>query len=165
MRRNLKLVADDGERRAQITRPIDIMAYVFAGNATFTIEGRKSRFTYNVSKSEEKEDGSCVFFVKVLTGPNNTADYSYLGIVPGRHGHPLPAFKLTKKSTAGWTAPSVVSFRWMWNALVTKDEENLATMAFYHEGRCGRCGRPLTVPESVERGIGPDCAQIMLEAA
>jgi hypothetical protein len=24
--------------------------------------------------------------------------------------------------------------------------------------RCRRCGRPLFAPESVERGIGPDCA-------
>jgi hypothetical protein len=27
----------------------------------------------------------------------------------------------------------------------------------HHENHCGRCGRTLTVPESVERGIGPDC--------
>jgi hypothetical protein len=26
-------------------------------------------------------------------------------------------------------------------------------------GRCGLCGRKLTDPESVERGIGPDCVQ------
>jgi hypothetical protein len=24
--------------------------------------------------------------------------------------------------------------------------------------RCKRCGRPLTDPESLERGVGPDCA-------
>jgi hypothetical protein len=25
-------------------------------------------------------------------------------------------------------------------------------------GRCKRCGRPLTDPASIERGVGPDCA-------
>ncbi len=30
-----------------------------------------------------------------------------------------------------------------------------------HEGRCGRCGRTLTVPESVTEGIGPECRKIM----
>jgi hypothetical protein len=30
----------------------------------------------------------------------------------------------------------------------------------WHEGRCGRCGRALTVPESVERGIGPECWEL-----
>ena len=28
-------------------------------------------------------------------------------------------------------------------------------------GACGRCGRPLTVPSSIDRGIGPDCAALM----
>lgn len=28
----------------------------------------------------------------------------------------------------------------------------------YHLGRCGRCGRALTVPSSVESGFGPECA-------
>ncbi|MGQ4872128.1 MAG: DUF6011 domain-containing protein, partial [Candidatus Thorarchaeota archaeon] len=25
----------------------------------------------------------------------------------------------------------------------------------WHEGKCGRCGRRLTVPESIESGYGP----------
>lgn len=31
-------------------------------------------------------------------------------------------------------------------------------LQIFHEGRCGRCGRVLTVPESVETGFGPECA-------
>jgi hypothetical protein len=27
------------------------------------------------------------------------------------------------------------------------------------QGRCKRCGARLTDPESIERGIGPDCAK------
>lgn len=27
--------------------------------------------------------------------------------------------------------------------------------------RCGRCGRPLTDPVSVARGIGPDCRRLV----
>jgi hypothetical protein len=34
----------------------------------------------------------------------------------------------------------------------------------HHEGRCCRCGRKLTVPESIETGLGPECAS-RLEAA
>jgi hypothetical protein len=30
-----------------------------------------------------------------------------------------------------------------------------------HAGKCGRCGRKLTVPQSIETGIGPECASIM----
>jgi hypothetical protein len=27
-----------------------------------------------------------------------------------------------------------------------------------HAGRCGRCARTLTVPSSIELGLGPECA-------
>jgi hypothetical protein len=30
-------------------------------------------------------------------------------------------------------------------------------MELWHEGRCGKCGRALTVPESIESGLGPVC--------
>jgi hypothetical protein len=30
-------------------------------------------------------------------------------------------------------------------------------VVIWHEGRCGRCGRRLTVPESIESGYGPEC--------
>jgi hypothetical protein len=29
----------------------------------------------------------------------------------------------------------------------------------HHNGHCARCGRMLTVPESLYTGFGPDCAQ------
>ena len=31
----------------------------------------------------------------------------------------------------------------------------------HHEGKCGRCGRKLTTPESCLRGIGPECWALM----
>lgn len=37
--------------------------------------------------------------------------------------------------------------------------QDLPECEVWHEGRCGRCGRKLTVPESIETGIGPDCAK------
>lgn len=48
-------------------------------------------------------------------------------------------------------------FAWLWRFLV--DEKPLPEgVQFWHEGRCGRCGRRLTVPGSIEIGFGPDCA-------
>jgi len=137
--------------RAQIARPIDIMTFLTAGNATFTLEGSKSRFTFRVARSK---DGK-LFFISVLTGPDNTADYAYVGVIRGSE------FALTAKSRMTKDTPSVVAFAWFWRALVHKDEEDLAKVRFFHECHCGRCGRPLTVPASVKRGIGPDCAEMM----
>jgi hypothetical protein len=53
-----------------------------------------------------------------------------------------------------------VAFRWFINNLMAKSAK-LAQVEFWHEGYCGRCGRELTVPESIERGLGPQCARRM----
>jgi Family of unknown function (DUF6011) len=67
---------------------------------------------------------------------------------PGGHGG--------QKSRVGREAPSAKAFDWAWRAL-TKGTMP-ANLEVWHEGRCGRCGRKLTVPESIARGIGPECA-------
>jgi len=66
-------------------------------------------------------------------------------------------FKYSSKSSIGPDAPSVVGFAWLIRALdAGRDVSSLALIT--HEGRCGRCGRLLTVPASVACGIGPECA-------
>lgn len=154
-RRNVEdAAAENGERRGRIERPTDILAFVLAGNSTFTLQGRTTRYTYRVRKSG---DGK-VSFVSVLAGPDNESDYVYVGIIRGK------AFELTAKSRMTEKSEPVKAFAWFWTALARKSEAHLGQLAFYHEGRCGRCGRKLTVPASVERGIGPECAGLM-EAA
>ena len=36
---------------------------------------------------------------------------------------------------------------------------DLRTVRALHSGCCGRCGRKLTVPESIDTGLGPVCAR------
>ena len=73
-----------------------------------------------------------------------------------------------KKSTIGKGAPSALAFRWLWAHLTERISVGpwLSTgkagflpisVRFWHEGRCGRCGRTLTDPESIKRGLGPVC--------
>jgi hypothetical protein len=35
--------------------------------------------------------------------------------------------------------------------------EDGGKLGMYHQGICCKCGLPLTVPESIENGIGPQC--------
>lgn len=122
--------------------------YALAGNATLTIRSSKTgnRFTYRIRQSEDKGDGKApVFFVALMNGPDNDESYIYLGtIFAGR-------FRLTAKSKVSKDAPSAIAFDWF-----SRNWESEA-VEVWHEGSCGRCGRKLTVPESIESGIGPVC--------
>lgn len=141
-----------GEGR-QLTRIEDVRTFLLAGNARFTLVSKRTatRFSYRIRASEDKR----VFFVGVLTGTNNEAHYAYLGTIRPAHleytwGH---------KSKIAASAPSSNGFAWFWDHV--RAGRLPATVEVWHEGRCGRCGRTLTVPQSIERGIGPDCAQQM----
>jgi hypothetical protein len=48
-----------------------------------------------------------------------------------------------------------VAFAWFWDRL--RNGNLPEQVEVHHEGRCGRCGRALTVPESIESGFGPEC--------
>lgn len=124
-------------------------AYALAGKAILTIRSTKTgtRFTYQITESKNNRPGQMpVYFVKLLNGADNTADYTYLGTIFA-HG-----FRTTAKSRIAATAPSFVAFEFL-----SRHWED-ARIEVWHEGRCGRCGRTLTVPESIESGIGPTCA-------
>jgi hypothetical protein len=128
----------------------DIRQFVFAGNATFTLESKSGvRFTYKVSTSK---DGGA-FFVGLLRGPDNNSDYAYMGMV--KPGEP---FTFTRASRVTRDALSAKGAVWFFDALLLEKESALPQFTFWHEGRCGRCGRRLTVPSSIASGIGPECA-------
>lgn len=129
--------------------------FILAGNAIFTVENTETgnRLTYHVRKAD---NASTLWFVSVLVGPNNndSGNYRYLGCIYSdrryRHG---------KKSYIAPDAQSAKVFKWIWprltgGTLPPQVEVN-------HAGYCGRCGRLLTVPESVKSGIGPKCAALM----
>lgn len=125
-------------------------AFLLAGNATFTVVSKKtgSRFTFRVRRP--KPDSP--HFVTVLTGSDNEHSYTFLGTIFAdgtyRHG---------RKSSISESAPSARAFAWFYGML-TSPERLAAQAEVWHEGRCCRCGRKLTVPSSIEAGIGPECA-------
>lgn len=121
-------------------------AYILAGQATFTVRSivTGDRFTFKVTKTDGPNP---VHFVKVLTGPDNESHYEYLGTLFGDG-----MFRVTRRSRMTDQAPCARAFGWL-----STHWEN-AKAEVWHEGVCGRCGRRLTVPESIESGLGPTCA-------
>jgi len=134
---------------AQITDPETIKRFATAGKARITlVSGRTGdRFTYQVKLKKGSED---FYFVSVLTGPENTSNYTYLGHVAGGR------FTDDRRLRIGQEAPSRKGFQWFWKAL--HGASDLSQVEVWHEGRCGRCSRVLTVPESIQTGLGPVCA-------
>jgi hypothetical protein len=127
------------------------LEFLLAGKAIFTIHNLASgnHLTFKVVQKK----ASAPYFVSVLTGSNNETDYTYMGaIFEGRH------FRLTRGSKIGTNATSYLVFSKIWERLV-KNIPLPATIEICHEGKCGCCGRTLTTPESIERGIGPVCLQ------
>jgi len=136
---------------ARLTTKADATVFMTGGNAYFTLVSKKTstRYTYRVSTKPDAP-----YFVGVLSGPENDADYQYLGfmrstgsefkLVAGRKGHP--------------EAQSFQAFAWFLASLGRPGTELPEQLEFWHAGRCGRCGRRLTVPASIASGFGPECA-------
>lgn len=139
----------------------EALTYILAGNATVTIRSTKTgtRYTYQVRraddsyKTQQAQKENPTWFVSLLTGPNNTDDFNYLGIVSDHQ------FRTTRKSKMSASSQPVRAFAWMLDKLVKGRMPQDAEI--WHEGRCGRCNRKLTVPESIASGFGPECIQLV----
>lgn len=136
-----------------MSEQLSIRDYVLAGNSLFTLESLRTgkHFTFRVRQAREGLNCGSLHFVSVLVNPDNTKDYQYLGTIfdDVRYHHGV-------KSRIGYDAPDAVAFRWLWSHL---DDLDRFPVRFHRSTYCCRCGRTLTVPESIRLGIGPECAQ------
>jgi hypothetical protein len=134
--------------------------FVLAGDATFTVEEPSGvHHTYKVTHKEASGTYPEVWFVAFLSGPNNETDFQYLGVLDDFTGS-------VRTSKASAALEGCYKHRLLNRVLARVWSGDHAAYEQYgfrthHEGRCGRCGRKLTTPESVERGIGPDCWEQM----
>jgi hypothetical protein len=147
----MRVATATGEHPAKLEDPATVREFVLAGNARVTLVSRKTgtRFTYRVRQPGKDKP----HFVQLLTGSDNTDSYEFFGtIFEGRR------FQHSRRSRISLEAPSVVAWRWFWGHLMSHHQLP-AALEVWHEGRCGRCGRALTVPSSIKMGIGPECAQ------
>jgi hypothetical protein len=127
--------------------PMVVRHFMFAGNATFTLVSKHtgSRFTYRCANGHQNDN---VTFVRIRTSGDH---WTFIGTIfnQTRYVHSCKT-KVTED------AASVIAFNWFLRHI--KQDVLPATVEFWHEGRCGKCNRQLTDPESIKRGIGPICA-------
>jgi hypothetical protein len=126
-------------------------AFILAGDAVVTFVSLRTgnRFTYRVQASDDGQR----WYVTLLTGPNNEEDYTFLGTIFADNGN----YAHGRKSMIARGAPGDVAFAYCWGFL--RDGKAPKDAEVYHEGKCGKCGRRLTTPESITLGLGPVCAK------
>jgi len=141
------------------TNAQDALTFFTGGHAVFTLKSLKTEqhFTYRI---DQPKDG-IILFAKVLSNGDNTNwdNQTYLGhsnfasiagcdvlqFVPGRKGQ---------------RGAALDALNWAFRRL-TMTGNIPEDLEIRHEGRCCRCGRALTHPDSIDTGIGPECAKKM----
>ena len=117
---------------------------ITAGKSTFTVQSPKTgaRFTYKVTQPKGKPH-----FVSVMTGSDNESSFTFAGTI-----FDSKKFVPSRKSPLV-NSPSVQAFNWIWENVDNLPE----SLTILNSEKCCCCGRKLTTPESIERGIGPEC--------
>lgn len=134
-----------------------IEKFIFAGKAIFTIHNNQTgnRFTFRLMQVKDAD----VYFVSLLTGPDNYHSYSFFGTVfdKKRFSYSFKKSKVDLKDER--QAMGVKTFQWFFDTLISLTKPFPPQVQIWHEGVCGKCGKKLTVPDSIEIGLGPICAK------
>lgn len=128
-------------------------------NGKYTIRNREDGKHRTLEISTQAADAKFApgeRVVALLTGPDNTADYTGFGFVNenGIHVWKSKRGQVGKKSEWEWYAEILWSL-----ALDGGFSPYADRYEFLSEGRCIKCNRSLTTPESILSGIGPVCAE------
>ena len=123
--------------------------YALAGGADLTLHSLRSghHHAYNVEASDDLR----LWFVRLLVDGGARTPV-YLGTIRRdglryRHG---------ARSRIPYASEAALAFRHWWG-LIERGERIPAKLQVWSSGVCARCGRELTDPASVQRGVGPVC--------
>jgi Family of unknown function (DUF6011) len=123
-------------------------------NGTYTLVGPKGRRTVKVETIKPGRFGTNSFvekflgqrIVKLMTGPDNENSFTMIGwLKSGDQFVPTQKNEGTANETIGR----------IFVQIVTVGREGYS---FQKASTCRRCNRKLTVPSSIDAGLGPECA-------
>ncbi len=139
----------------------EAIKYIIAGKSILTFEfstpasNKLEHFTFKISaaKYQDKKINRNLFFVSALCGQNNDTDYKYFGLIRIINGSPIYEFSIKAKIKRD--SRTVRTFEHVWNTLISGG--TFKTLKIYYSSKCCRCGRTLTVAESIKNGLGAMC--------
>lgn len=138
--------------------------FITAGRATFTVvvgeqcpKDAKDHYTYRIVKKVGHLFGKEVWFASLMTGSDNERSYSYIGLFCPHSG----TVTLRGKTRFVGTETPVLILQKVLARIWAGQGQQITAAAGWdvkHCGRCGKCARKLTHPESIDSGIGPECS-------
>ncbi len=143
--------------------------FILAGDAVYTVSNQNgSHFTYRVTRAKPNPQyPDPTYFLHVLTGniDDDRDPYTYVGKLILANLDPRvgrdPSLRMTRQSkfhaTDAVFKVGVWALQVVWQVAAGKYKLPPG-YSIKHEGKCGRCGRALTNPASLDTGLGPECA-------
>lgn len=135
----------------QALAPEDIKRFALAGNAILTIESGKTGkyYTLHIEKYNKS-----AYIVRAFKGSDNENRLHYVYI--GYYYNDTKKFAVSQeyrdRPTFAW--PAIVrAAKYFFDTIDVSPK----ILTVYHEGRCGKCGKRLTKPDSIKHGLGPKC--------
>ena len=122
--------------------------------ATMTVvnEATGNRLTVRFRRPNDKDGNPFKqVMVDLMTGSDNESSFAYIGTFDGS------VVRISNKQKTSLQKAQLAGDVLNWTLRAARAGD-LKTVRCLHEGRCGRCGRKLTVPESIDTGLGPECA-------
>lgn len=141
----------DGHR---ITDAAIAKRFVLSGRALFTLKSARTgnHITFKIKAAREQRPQGPSHFVSVLDHADGQGGYSYLGLVRDERFE-IGSLRKTHHTSS---STSAIALSWLFGNLAQGQLPEQCEL--WHEGKCGRCGRRLTHPDSIATGLGPECA-------
>jgi hypothetical protein len=148
-------MAQKKQRATEISDPNQMLEFILSGEAVFTLVSKRTggRYTYRVIRKYRAPGKPLSWYVRLLTGGDNTKNYVRMGkIRVDKGGYPVYEKK------GGLNSPQDKGFAWLIHNVVQCRTDVLDQAQLLVAIRCRRCRRLLTTPKSILAGIGPKCA-------
>lgn len=130
--------------------------FMLAGKSEFILHSTKTNgdFKFKLDKKDSKYNaGEFVYFVFLKMGRTD----QYAGVM--RFNPNSSEFEFKEKDGGPVKANSIEIRSLMFVINKLYREEAVQYLEVYHVGKCGKCGKKLTTPESILTGLGPSCSK------
>lgn len=132
------------------------LQFILAGKCEFILHSTKTNedFKFEMTKQQTKEnENKFIYFLNTLHGYDKT----YAGVIWFNDKTQEFQFSQGKKGQVASKELNIRSLIFVLNKLLKN--ETVQYLDVFHTGRCGKCGKKLTTPESILTGLGPTCSK------